>query len=316
MNGAADRGPAEALRYGLDRVSKHVYWARTQGIARLVEEDDLDPRARVARAYRGWQWRRSSGARPGSAMAVFLVGVQRSGTNMLVRGLEQAPEVEVRNENDRRAFSRFRMRDDESIAALVSASRHALVLFKPLCDSHRVPELLTGLDVAVPPRAVWAYRDVDARARSALAKFGDANLRALQAIAAGDDEDLWQSKGLSARRRDQIAGLDPAHMTPETAAALFWYVRNELVFDLGLDSRPDVLLSSYDALVERPEECTRTLCDFLGFPWRPSVAAHVERREPRRRGLLDIDRRVRLLCDDLRQRLDEAVDQHARRVTV
>lgn len=301
-----------ALQHAWDRAGKHLYWARTQGVARLVEEDGLDPRLRMTLAYRRWRWRRGTGAQRGSAVAVFVVGVQRSGTNMLVRGLEQAPEVEVHNENDRRAFTRFRLRDDERIAQLVRDSRQAYVLFKPLCDTHRVGEMLDGLRVPRQPLAVWAYRDVDDRARSALAKFGDANLQALRRIAADDDEHLWQGKGLSDDSRALVASLDPASMSPETAAALFWYLRNEMFFAHCLEARDDVLLSSYDALVAEPEAATRTLCDFLGFPWRPSVAAHVERRAVRDRTPLDIDPRVRRLCNELRDRLDAVSEARTR----
>jgi hypothetical protein len=107
---------------------------------------------------------------------------------MLVRGLERAPEFAVYNENSAAAFRRFRLRPDSVIRTLVDSSRHPYVLLKPLCDSHRTPELLDGLGTASPPHALWVYRSVDARVRSALAKFGDANLRALRDVAAGRDD--------------------------------------------------------------------------------------------------------------------------------
>lgn len=295
-----------AVRHTWDRAGRHLYWARTQGIGRLVEEDELDPRARLVRAYRGWRWRRRTGARAGGAVAVFLVGVQRSGTNMLVRGLEQAPEVEVHNENDRRVFTRYRLREDQRVADVVRRSRHDFVLFKPLCDSQRVDQLLDGLSLRPSPLAVWAYRDVDDRARSALAKFGDANLQALRRIGAGQGEHLWQAQGLPEASRRLVASFDLSRMTPATAAALFWLLRNQLFFDLRLHERSDVLLSSYDALLADPEGCTRALCAFLGFPWRPAVAAHVQRRTPRDRDPLVIDPRVRELCTALGDRLEGA----------
>jgi hypothetical protein len=277
------------LRYFLGRAAKHWRWARTQGIRRLVEEDQLDPRERLRRALRNRSWRRRHGAAPGTATAVFLVGLQRSGTNMLVRGLETAPEFEVHNENDRRAFSRYRLRPDARVAELVRASSHRYVLFKPLCDSHRVDSLLDDLALPVRPLAIWAYRDVDDRARSAVAKFGDANRQALRRIAAGDDSPhLWQGQRLSQESRDLIASFDLASMSAETAA----------------HERPDVLLSSYDELVADPQRCTRTLCDFLGFRWRPAVMAHVERRTPSDRPKLSLDPRVRELCTEMGNRLD------------
>ena len=73
-----------------------------RGRRRLIEEDRLDPRERAGTALAKRRWRRANPAPPGRAVPVYLVGLQRSGTNMLTRGLDAAPEVEVRNENDRR----------------------------------------------------------------------------------------------------------------------------------------------------------------------------------------------------------------------
>src|SRR5947209_14562099 len=281
---------------------RHLGWARQDGMASLVEEDDLRPIHRAIRGWRKWRWRRASGVAAGTAMPVWLVGVQRSGTNMVVRGLEESPEVEVHNENDKGAFERFRLRPDPVVRRLVLASRHRYVLFKPLCDSHRVDELL-GLDTPTPGRAIWAYRGVDGRVRSALAKFGDTNLRVLTEIAAGRGGDLWQAQRLSDDNLALIASFDWSSMSPASAAALFWFVRNSLFFDLGLDQRDDVLLSSYDALVAAPETGTRALAAFLGLEWHPGLCAHIERRDGGLTERLDLDARVRAACDQLEERL-------------
>src|SRR3712207_996458 len=88
----------------LRRVSRHWRWGREQGFGRLIEEDELNPISRLSNSYRKWRWSSNHAVMPGAATAVFLVGAQRSGTNMLVRGLQTAPEFEVYNENNRRAF--------------------------------------------------------------------------------------------------------------------------------------------------------------------------------------------------------------------
>jgi hypothetical protein len=293
------------IRHLATKVARHVRWARSDGLARLAEEDDLRPVARASRAYSKWRWRRAHDVRAGTAMPVWLVGVQRSGTNMVVRGLEASPEVEVRNENDGRAFDRFRLKADPVVRNVVLASRHRYVLFKPLCDSHRVDELL-GLDTPTPGRAIWAYRGVDGRVRSALAKFGDTNLRVLTDIAAGRGLDRWQAQRLSEDSLDLIRSFDWTGMSPASAAALFWYVRNVLFFELGLDARADVLLSSYDALVADPERGTRAVASFLGVEWHPGLAAHIERREAPAPHALDLHPRVRQHCQELEGRLATA----------
>jgi hypothetical protein len=173
---------------------------------------------------------------------------------------------------------------------------------------------LLALDTPTAGRAIWAYRGVDGRVRSALAKFGDTNLRVLAEIAAGGGVGMWQAERLSDENRELIGSFDWTSMSPTSAAALFWYVRNSLFFDLGLDRRDDVLLSSYDELVEQPEARTRALASFLGLQWHPDLAAHIDQRNVTRPApLLDLDPRVRSVCDDLEARLKEVVAAQAPR---
>jgi hypothetical protein len=283
-----------ALRWFARRVVRHVRWARRDGLRRLIAEDRLDPVDRVRTAWAKRRWRRAHGVPAGSARAVYLVGLQRSGTNMLVRGLDEAPEVEARNENDGALFRRFRLLGDDVLRDVLGRSRHQIVLVKPLCDSHRVVSLL---DLGFDARALWMWRDVDDRARSEVAKFGAANLLALRAIAAGD-RDVWQAGGLDPA---VLSSFDLDVMDPHTAAALFWCLRNELYFTLGLDRRDDVLLVSYESLLEDPEAAARRVCSFAGLPYRPSFVASVTPgpvRPP-----LSIDPRVRELCSALTARL-------------
>lgn len=293
-----------ALRYTARRVARHVRWARTEGVGRLIAEDRLNPADRLRTAAAKRRWRRRHGVTPGDARPVYLVGLQRSGTNMLVRGLDAAPEVEARNENDQAVFRRFRLRGDDVLLGAVGRSRHRVVLVKPICDSHRVDELL-ALPTAVPGRALWMWRDVDDRARSEVAKFGDANLRALRAIADGTIGAGWQGQRLDPATVELIASFDYDTMDPHTGAALFWYVRNDLYFRLGLDSRSDVLLFAYQDMVEDPESAARRVCAFLDLPYRPEFAADVAAPGPPK-DRLPIDPLVRTLCDDLTARLEQA----------
>jgi hypothetical protein len=295
------------------RLRRHWQWGRRHGFRRLIEEDQLNPVERVPLALRKRRFRATHSMAP-NAIPVYLVGVQRSGTNMLVRGLERSPEFELRNENDGDAFQRFQLRPDPVIRELVMRSGHRYVLFKPLCDSHRVGQILDGLRTPSPGRAIWAYRSVDGRVRSALAKFGTNNLDVLTEIAAGRDRDRWQARGLSADNLALIESFDYAAMTPESAAALFCDVRNALYFEQRLDGRDDVALASYDRFLADPDRNMRALCAFLDFPFDPALAAHIERRDAPERRPLQIDPVIRRHCDQLTARLDGVLDARAGRV--
>ena len=296
-----------------ERARRHVEWVRRDGLARLVEEDGLDPRERIGAAVRARRWRRDHAVEPGTARAAFVVGVQRSGTNMVVRGIEHDPAVEVHNENDRRAFARFQLRDDAVMRGLVSSSRHELVLFKPLCDSHRTGDLLDGLTaVGTDARAVWVFRGVDGRARSAVQKFGDVNRRVLADIAAGRAGDRWQARRLSEASLELIRSVDPERLDAHSAAALFWLVRNRLYFEQDLAERADVHLVGYERVVADPETEIAGLARFLGVGYTPDLHTHIDRRAARV-SPLELDPRVRVACTELEALLAEAAERSFRR---
>ena len=104
--------------------------------------------------------------------------------------------------------------------------------------------------------------------RSALAKFGSNNLDVLTEIAAGRGRPPLAGARLSAENLALVESFDYSTMTPESAAALFWYVRNCLYFERGLDSRDgrDAGLRTTGFLAD-PDRNMRAFCAFLDFPF-------------------------------------------------
>lgn len=293
----------EALGYFRGKVARNWRWGRTHGWANLLEEHDLDPRVRLPRAARDLRWSLEHLGATDPARPVFLVGAQRSGTNMMAHGLDQAPEFKVYNEGNGRAFHRYQLRDLSTIDGLVARSRRPFVLFKPLCDSDRTAELLDRARAGLPGRAIWAFRDVEGRVRSQVMKFGSADLEALRVFADGTHTTHWQVRGLSAESAALVRSLDVHRMTPHTGSALFWYLRNLQYFERGLDQRDDVVLADYGAFLTDPEGAMRSLCSFIGFPYRPQLVAHIQPQQRTPRTAVEIDGRVRDLCADLYERL-------------
>ena len=298
--------PGHAVRTLVHKARQNWRWSRTHSWAHLIEEHDLNPVVRGKRAMRKGWWRLVHRDSRAPAAPVFVVGVQRSGTNLLAYGLDEMPEFQIYNEGNGKAFIDYHFRPLLVIEALVQRSTARFVLFKPLCDSHRTPELLDrfGPDA----RAIWTYRNVDGRVRSAVDKFGDSNLRALRTFAAGEEQkpwNAWQVQGLSGESADFIRSFDFSQLSAESAAALFWYVRNLLFFEMGLDRRPDTVLLNYDEFLAEPERIAHALCSFLGLPYRSEMIAHVDPRRPSRKPPLAIHPRIRERCAELKERLDE-----------
>ncbi len=304
---------------------RHARWAREEGIAKLVEEDQLNLIERAPVAARKALWRATRGVEAGMSTPVFLVGVQRSGTNMVVRGLERSPDVAVHNENDRKVFRRYELRGLDVVRDVVERSRARYTLFKPLCDSHRTDELL-ALDTTMPARAIWAYRGMEGRVRSSLSKFRDHNLTILADVAAGRSLDRWQAQGIRPDTMELIRSFDWERTSPASASALFWYVRNRLVFDLGLTDRSDLVVVSYRDLVRHPREAIEPVLNLLDLRFTDDLISHIDARETSymsapspggsgsvRATPLDIDPRIRAVCADLEDQLDAVAGAHRAR---
>jgi hypothetical protein len=282
-------------RLALNRFTR----VRREGI-RTVARADL---RRARAAARRVRWAVMHDFSP-NAVPVFVVGAQRSGTDMLIHAFMESAEVAVYNERaDSRAFKGYSLRDDEVIRELVSNSRHRCVVFKSLLDSHRIVHLMTELGTPHRGRAVWAYRSMEGRVRSLVALWPESNLRALREVAAGAER--WEGAGLSEQQRTLVRSFDYDRLTPESGAALHWYLRNCVFFDLKLQERADVALVSYERLIDEPARLLKMLCDFVGISYDTRMADGIGRRPPPIRRALEIDPHIRELCEELEARLDD-----------
>jgi len=73
---------------------------------------------------------------------------------------------------------------------------------------------------------------------------------------------------------------------PQSAAAIFWYIRNSLYFSGGLDKLSNVLPLAYEDLVFQAEKIMRGICRFLGCEYYDDVIRDIHSksigREPSR----------------------------------
>lgn len=79
-------------------------------------------------------------------LPVFLLGFQRSGTNMTVWTLDKSPVVTLYNENDDRAFKNFKLLPLNQIKDLIAGTPSNIALFKPITDSMRMIDFLSSLE--------------------------------------------------------------------------------------------------------------------------------------------------------------------------
>ena len=252
---------------------------------------------RSSLAARKAMWRLTNDNSPG-AKAVFILGAQRSGTTLLLECLDRSMRFEVLGESSE-AMGNYRIKDGEYIRNKVRSSRHEFVVFKPLTDSHRALEFLSLLPGT---RAIWAFRSVEDRVNSSVAKFGDHNLQVLRGLSRGEGLERWQAQGLAEADLAFIKTFDYSTMSPYTASALFWYLRNSMYFSLGLQDMPSVLPLAYEDLAKEPKATMQRVCGFLGARFDDDMigtvhAQSIGRDEPR------LSHEMLALCQPLYDRL-------------
>ena len=254
------------------------------------------------------EWRlRLRGAPVGPRAVLLVLGCQRSGTTLVTDLLDRDPAVKVYPEHsstsagDRRHG--LRLLPVADLAARLAASRYPLVVLKPLVESQNTPALLDGLPRA---RGLWVFRHYADVARSNLARFGEGNgiknLRSI-ALSAGD----WRSERVSANVRRVVAERFSEAMNPWDAAALFWWTRNALFFELALHRRSDVRTCRYEELVADPPRVLRGIYELTGcrFPGPRSFAGVSASSVGRGRGI-PVSEDVARLCQDMLAHLEKA----------
>lgn len=241
----------------------------------------------------------------GRKAIVLIVGCQRSGTTMMLELFTADPRsVTFQEESSLStpAEGRLRLKPLPEVRDALARIRSPLLVLKPLVESQNVIALLDGLENAC---AIWMYRRAESVAASDLGYFGaesgERNLRLLLT----NDPPNWRGEFVPETTRAVLSDHYRPGMDPYDAAALFWWARTSLFFDLGLDARADIRLCSYERLVADPEPTMRTLYAFAGvaYPDRP-ITDRVHGGAARRGERVVLSPEVQQLCDALLERLD------------
>jgi hypothetical protein len=231
---------------------------------------------------------------------VFVAGMQRSGTNLLMEVLDDSGATQVFHETDTRAFDNYQMRDPETIRGLVRASPAPVVVVKALCELDRLTSLMANF---APAKTIWIVRDWRACVASAIRSFGGF-VPQWQRLAQGDRGD-WRGRGMSDDTRSILGGLWSESASEADGAAIMWYYRNVLYFEQALERDQRARLVFYEDLLRRPADETRDVFAFLGIDAPPPRAAgRIRSGVAEKRGSPDVATPVARLCDGLWSRFE------------
>ena len=232
---------------------------------------------------------------------VFIAGMQRSGTNMVMEVLDRSFHTDVYHETDPRAFERYEMRPREHIQALATRSDAPNFVIKALCELDQVKVLL---DTFAPAKSVWIVRDFNDSVNSAIVSFGHFADR-MARMCESRLSDGWYGRGMSDATHTLLCQTYHAEISEASAAAMMWYYRNVLFFEQQLEADPRALLVKYEALVTQPEQAFPRIFRFLDIPYAPWLSRHVFASSVRRKPAPLIDPPIAALCEALAQRFEQ-----------
>ncbi len=249
----------------------------------------------------------------------FILGSQRSGTNMLNDAFDRDWNCMAYGEDGGLALGtryehdlRWRWLPLREVRSIIESLGAPLVVAKPIVESQRALELL---DYFPGSRIIWAYRDYKDVAQSSIELFGaEASLHNLRAVLDPAMRSHWFSQNLPDESRELVARhFDPDRPLPDLKA-LGWLVRNSLFYQLGLDQSTRVTLSRYESLVSEPVAEMRRLYSFVqvDFPG-VQVCRHIHQRSVSKGKDAVVSKDLSELCEELLARLNTSIEAGARR---
>jgi Sulfotransferase domain len=235
---------------------------------------------------------------------ILVLGCQRSGTTLMLEVFDE--DVRTLSFAEFSAISGvgdggIRLRPLPEVKGLIERHRAPITVLKPLVESQHAPRLLDGLPNA---RAVWMFRGFESVAVSNVTYFGLGNPARDLRLLLTNDPPNWRGEFVPDDVRTALEERYAPDMSPYDAAALFWWARNRIFFDLGLNKRPDVFLCEYEALVVAPRQVIGSIYELCGVEPPARDTTRRIHSESRNRGDSSvIGPEVRTLCEELHERL-------------
>jgi hypothetical protein len=234
---------------------------------------------------------------------VFVSGVGRSGTNMLMDILETSYETDVFHERDPRAFEKFIMRPAGVIHSLVQHSHAPVVIVKALLDADRLDTLLEDF---APAKVLWMVRFYGDSVNSHL-KHWPGGRNEIENVLRDRKAAGWRAAGMTDETFRVLREHYRPEMTSASAHALFWYYRNQLFFDQQLDRSDRVFVAEYERLVSEPHYLDR-VASFMSITATERMRRIAHRESVRKDPFPDIAPHIRDLCEAMQARLSLAAN--------
>ena len=237
---------------------------------------------------------------------LFIIGCQRSGTTMMQKVFEKDLKSKVYGEFSKLSYwdpKKIRLNPMDQLKREFGKVSPPLIVLKPLVETQNIDELL---DYFPESKALWMFRNYKDVTASNLINFGPKNgINDLRPIVKGDPLN-WRSEGASEQVRKVVSKYFSEDMKETDAAALFWYARNSLFFDLDMQNKPEIMMCRYDDLVKNPAEMVPEIYDFIDSPFPGGeIVKDINANSIGKGKDIKLNPEIEALCQGLQQRLDE-----------
>ncbi len=242
-------------------------------------------------------------------VVLWIFGCQRSGTAAVLNGLgamtdsivafDEINDV-IHDASRLEGCDAVRLKASKELAAIFRKQRADLLVLNPLMESQQAGQLLGDFERSA---GLWLMRDYREVAASMIEKWGDqAGFVQLLPILHGTG--TWREERVGSDVVEKVRELAKPGMPLADGCALFWFVRNSLFFEQGLEGHPRMVPVSYEKLVSDPAYLGKRLA-LVGIGCSPGAGFHPKTRV-RKEKTLEISAAVAELCDEMADRLREA----------
>lgn len=262
----------------------------------------------VSRLFGGYklvfQKMRYSRLEHGKRRNILVVGVQRSGTNMVMEVFDRGLPYAVFSESDARVFSHYELHPLVEVKRITETVSAPIVVLKPMTDTHKLGELLQNFPNS---QGLWVYRRMSDVVNSHV-RMWTGMPESLKRIRAERNWQNWRAGGISDQSYEIICEFAKNGLDNKTACAIFWYVRNVQFFEQNHHKDERVFLVPYDRFVVEPQESFTKLLNAMNVPVNPFMMQHIHAQSRSKNVPPAIHEEVAALCRDLGRRFDEHIE--------
>ena len=236
---------------------------------------------------------------------ILVVGVQRSGTNMIMEAFSRGFQYDSFSDSDSRFFDNYEFRATNDVIERSSSILAPIVALKPMMETYKLDEMLQEFPNS---QGIWVYRCMADVVNSHVAQW-QGMPDSLRRIKGDRDWNDWRAKGISDASYDIISEYSDENLTNDTACAIFWYVRNIQFFEKEYHKDNRVFLLPYDNFVVDPELRFPKLFVSMELPFTPFMIKHIHKQSLRKKKEPEVNPEISKLCKNLEDRFSDYIQR-------